>query len=109
MDRAKRLGEGSIPRLLLKFSAPAIVGMMAQALYNVVDRIFVGQGVGERRHRRRNGRLPLHADHAWPSACWSGIGAAALVSIRLGEKKKDEAEQVLGNAAVLLVVRRPWC
>ena len=46
MDRSKRMGKGSIPRLLLTFSTPAIVGMMVQALYTVVDRIFVGQAVG---------------------------------------------------------------
>ena len=46
MDRSKILGEANISSLLLKFSSPAIVGMLAQALYNVVDRIFVGQAVG---------------------------------------------------------------
>jgi len=43
MDRSQRLGEGNIPLLLMKFSAPAIVGMMAQALYNIVDRVFYGK------------------------------------------------------------------
>ena len=42
MDRSQRLGEGNIPRLLLAFSIPAIVGLLAQALYYVVDRIFIG-------------------------------------------------------------------
>ncbi len=47
MDRAERLGKGGeILPLLLSFSIPAIVGMLVQALYNVVDRIFVGNGVG---------------------------------------------------------------
>ncbi len=46
MDRAERLGKGEILPLLLSFSIPAIVGMLVQALYNVVDRIFVGNGVG---------------------------------------------------------------
>ena len=43
MDRAKRLAEEPIPSLLLKFSAPTIVGLMAQAMFYAVDRILVGQ------------------------------------------------------------------
>lgn len=46
MDRAERLGKEDILPLLISFSIPAIVGMLVQALYNVVDRIFVGNGVG---------------------------------------------------------------
>ena len=57
MDRAEKLGQGSIPSLLLRFSTPAIVGMLAQALYNVVDRVFVGQAVGPSGHRRHDGRV----------------------------------------------------
>lgn len=41
------LGEGSIPKLLLKFSLPAIVGMLVNALYSVIDSAFVGRGVGD--------------------------------------------------------------
>ena len=46
MDHTKQLGEARISKLLLKFSIPAITGMVVNALYNVVDRIFIGQGVG---------------------------------------------------------------
>ncbi|MDD4658955.1 MAG: MATE family efflux transporter, partial [Eubacteriales bacterium] len=46
MQQTKQLGETSITKLLLKFSIPATVGMLVNALYNVVDRIFVGNGVG---------------------------------------------------------------
>ncbi len=45
-DRSKMLGEEDIGKLLLKFSIPAIVGMLVNALYNIVDRIFIGQSVG---------------------------------------------------------------
>lgn len=45
-DREKLLGEKKVLPLLIKFSIPAIIGMMVNALYNVVDRIFIGQGVG---------------------------------------------------------------
>ena len=47
MERSKALGEEEISKLLWKFSLPAIIGMVVNALYNVVDSIFVGHGVGE--------------------------------------------------------------
>jgi len=102
MDRANRLGEGSIPSLLLKFSAPAVVGMVAQALYNVVDRIFVGQGVGPEGIAGTTVAFPFMLVML-AFGMLIGFGATALVSIRLGEQKREEAERVLGNAAVLLV------
>ncbi|HAE92335.1 MAG TPA: MATE family efflux transporter, partial [Tissierella sp.] len=46
-ERKKLLGEEPIGKLLIKFSIPAITGMIVNALYNVVDRIFIGKGVGE--------------------------------------------------------------
>ncbi len=103
MDRSKRLGEGSIPRLLLTFSAPAIVGMMAQAIYNVVDRIFVGQAVGPLGIAGTTVSFPFMLI-VMAFGMLIGFGSAASVSIRLGEKKKAEAEHVLGNALVLLVI-----
>ncbi len=102
MDRSNRLGDGSIPRLLLVFSAPAIVGMMAQALYNVVDRIFVGQAVGPLGIAGITVSFPFMLI-LMAFGMLVGFGATALVSIRLGENNKEEAERVLGNALVLLV------
>jgi len=96
------MGEGSIPRLLLTFSAPAVVGMLAQALYNIVDRIFVGRAVGAMGIAGITVSFPFMLI-LLAFGMLIGFGATALVSIRLGEQKKDEAEKVLGNAAVLLV------
>jgi putative MATE family efflux protein len=103
MDRSRKLGEGSIPYLVLTFSVPVIVGMLAQALYNVVDRIFVGQAVGPLGIAGTTVSFPFMLVRM---ACSMliGFGAGALVAIRLGERKKDEAERVLGNALVLLLV-----
>lgn len=102
MDRSKRLGEGSIPLLLLKFSTPAIVGMMAQAVYNVVDRIFVGQAVGPLGIAGATVSFPFMLV-IMAFSMLVGFGAAALISIRLGERKKAQAERALGNAVVLLI------
>jgi putative MATE family efflux protein len=103
IDRSAQLGQGSIPTLLLRFSLPAIVGMLAQALYNLIDRVFVGRAIG--------GDGIAGITVAFPFmlivlgfGMLIGFGATALISIRLGERKKAEAERILGNAAVLLVL-----
>jgi putative MATE family efflux protein len=102
-DRTAQIEHGSIPGLLLKFSAPAIVGMMAQALYNVIDTVFVGRAIGIDGIAGTTVALPPMLI-VLAFGMLIGIGGAALVSIRLGQRRKDEAEQILGNAAVLLVI-----
>lgn len=102
IDRSKRLLEGSIPALLLTFSLPAIVGMMAQAAYMMVDRIFVGRAVGPQGIAGIAVCFPFMLI-LMAFGMLIGVGAAALVSIRLGQQRKDDAEQVLGNAAVLVL------
>jgi putative MATE family efflux protein len=101
MDRSQKLGEGSIPYLLLTFSVPAIVGMLAQALYYNIDRIFVGRALGWDGIAGITVAFPFMLI-MMAFSMLIGFGAAALVSIRLGQRKKAEAEQVLGNAVVLL-------
>ena len=103
MDRSQVMGEGSIPRLLLKFSVPAIVGMLVNALYNVVDRIFIGLGVGPLGIAGATVGFPIMIVQM-AFGMLIGMGATALVSIRLGEKKKEEAERILGGALSLLVL-----
>ncbi len=103
MDRSVRLGQGSIPRLLLEFSLPAIVGLMAQALYNIIDRVFVGQAMGPIGIAGITVAFPFMLI-VLAFGMLIGFGAAALISIRLGEQRKAEAEHVLGNAVVLLIV-----
>jgi putative MATE family efflux protein len=102
MDRAERLGRGSIVSLLLTFSAPAMVGMLAQALYNIVDRVFVGQALGPLGIAGTTLAFPFMLVQMAFSML-IGFGAAALVSLRLGEKNREEAEQVLGHAVILLL------
>ena len=102
-DRSNRLGEASIPRLLATFSLPAIVGMLAQAIYAVVDRVFVGHALGP------SGIAGITVSFPFMLVILAfgmlvGFGATAIVSIRLGQQKKEEAEAVLGNAVLLLVV-----
>lgn len=103
MDRAKLLGEEKIGKLLLKFSIPAIVGMIVNALYNIVDRIFIGNFVDSLGLAGVTIAFPIMIIQM-AFAMLVGIGATSLISIRLGEGKKKEAEQILGNAMVLLVI-----
>lgn len=103
MDHSKQLGEGSIPRLLLKFSIPAITGMLVNALYNVVDTIFVGNGVGRLGIAGLTIGFPVMIV-IMAFGMLVGIGATSLISIRLGEQKKEEAELIAGNAMTLLIV-----
>lgn len=103
MNKSNELAVESVGKLLLKFSIPGIIGMLVNVLYSIVDRIFVGRGVGS---------LPLSGvavtfpitNIIMAFAMLAGIGASAVVSIKLGQHKKEEAEKVLGNALSLLII-----
>jgi putative MATE family efflux protein len=101
-DAAARLGTESIAKLLLKFSIPAITGMLVNALYNVVDRIFVGQAVNEIALGGISLVLPLMTI-GMAFAMLFGIGAANMISMRLGEGKKHDAENALNHCFFLLI------
>lgn len=103
MDRTLRLEQEKIGKLLFQFSLPAIIGMMVMASYNIVDRIFVGRGVGALAISGIAITFPaLIIFMAFSMLV--GIGATAVISIRLGEKRKEEAEQTLGNALTLALI-----
>lgn len=102
MDKSAALGEHKISALLWSFSVPAIIGMVVNALYNVVDSIFVGQGVGEIGLIAVTIAFPLMMI-LMAVGMFVGLGAAALVSIRLGEQDKAGAELILGNAVTMVI------
>lgn len=101
-ERSRLLGEEPIPRLLLTFSMPAIVGMMVTALYNIVDRIFLGQ-VSNEAIAAVYVTFPI-ALIIMAVDMGIGIGGASLASIRLGQKRHSEAERILGNAFSMLAL-----
>lgn len=92
----------SVGKLLLKFSIPAIIGMMVNALYNVVDRMYIGW-IGPMAMTGIGLNLPFMTV-LMAFGMLVGIGGAAIISIRLGQGKKDEAEKILGNAVSLLII-----
>lgn len=103
MDRAKQLGEERVGRLLLKFSIPAITGMLVNALYNIVDRIFVGNGVGSLAISGIVITFPMTII-IMAFGMLVGIGTSSLISIRMGQKRIEEAEEILGNAFILTII-----
>ncbi|MDO5717612.1 MAG: MATE family efflux transporter [Tissierellia bacterium] len=101
-SRSKLLGEKPIPELLFKFSMPAIVGMVINALYNIVDRIFLGAGVNQLAIGGVFLTFPIQMI-ILGFGMIIGIGGNSLASIRFGQGKKEESEKILGNAFTLCV------
>ncbi len=97
------LSTEKVGKLLVRYSLPAIVAMAASSLYNLVDRIFIGQGVGPYAISGLAITLPV-MNLAIALGAMVGVGAAALVSIRLGQGRGDEAGRILGNTVALNVV-----
>jgi len=105
MRQTKELAEESIGKLLFKFSLPAITGMIVNALYNIVDRIYIGhiKGVGSYALSGLAITFPISVI-IMAFAMLVGIGASAVISIRLGEKNIKAADDILGNAVVLITI-----
>ncbi len=105
MENQQILGTESVGRLLLKYSVPAIVGMMVNALYNVVDRMFIGNipDVGSLAITGLGVTMPIMTIIL---ACGMliGIGANTNISIKLGEGNKEKAEKIVGNAMTLAII-----
>jgi putative MATE family efflux protein len=103
MERVERLKSEKISKLLISFSIPAIIGMLINALYNVVDRIFVGHGVGKEALSALTLCFPIMIV-GMAFGLLVGIGSTTLISIRMGEKKGEEAEKIFGNAIILVII-----
>lgn len=103
MDRTAHILKDKISRLLWDFSLPAIVGMVVNSLYNVIDRIFVGRGIGSLGIAATTVAFPIMTVML-AMAVFIGVGTTALISIRLGQQKQAEAEQIAGNGMVMLVL-----
>lgn len=97
-----RLETGSIARLLWDYSLPAVVGMVVMSLYNVIDRIFIGQGVGTEAIAGLAITFPVMNVSA-AIGVLIGAGAAARISIMLGARDSEGAHLVLGNSLVLII------
>ena len=97
------LGTESIGKLLMQYAVPAIIAMTASCLYNMVDSIFIGHGVGTMALSALALTFPLMNLGAAFGAL-VGVGAATLISVKLGQKDYDTAQRVLGNVFVLNIL-----
>lgn len=97
------LGYEKESKLLLNFAIPCIVSMLVTALYNIVDQIFIGQGVGLLGNAATNIAFPLSTTCTAISLLL-GIGGASNFSLKLGAGEKKEAERFAANAIVLMAI-----
>ncbi len=97
------LGEAPIGKLLLQYSLPAIIGMTLTSLYNIIDSIFIGHGVGALAISGLAITFPLM--NLLVAFCTLvGVGGATISSIRLGQKDQKGVEEILGNVTILSVI-----
>ena len=97
------LGTERIGKLLTQYAIPAIIAMTASSLYNMADSIFIGHGVGPLAISGLALTFPL-MNLAAAFGSLVGVGASTLVSVKLGQKDYEGANQVLGNVLVLNVL-----
>lgn len=94
------MGTDSIGKLLARYAIPAIIAMASSSLYHIIDSVFIGHGVGGAAISGMAVTLPI-MNIASAFGAMVGVGAAARISIRLGEGNKRAAEHILGNAVLL--------
>lgn len=97
------LGKEKINTLLLSFAIPCVISMLINSVYNIVDQIFIGKGVGTLGNAATNVIFPL-VIIANAISGLIGNGASANLSLRLGEKKEDEAKKCIGSAITLTII-----
>ena len=97
------LGSDSVGKLLMRYAIPAIIAMASSSLYHIIDSIFIGHGVGDAAISGMAVTLPI-MNIAAAFGAMVGVGAAARISIRLGEGNKRAAERILCNAVLLNIV-----
>jgi len=103
MDKSKELEFESTGKLLLKYFIPAFIGLIVYALYNVVDRVFIGQVVGTAALSGLTLVYPIMMI-IMAFGTLTGVGAGVLVSINMGKKDIDKAESILGTSFLTQII-----
>ena len=100
---ALELGTKPVGKLLMQYALPAIVAMVASSLYNMIDSIFIGQGVGAMAISGLAITFPfMNLSAAFGAAI--GVGSAAFLSVKLGQRDYDIANKILGNNVMLNII-----
>ena len=97
------LGYEKIGKLLKKFAIPSIIALVVNSLYNIVDQIFIGWGVGYLGNGATNVVFPLTMI-CLAFALMFGDGSSAYLSLKLGENKKDEAQKGVANGILSSII-----
>lgn len=99
------MGTENITSLIIKFSFPAMLGMLVNALYNVVDRIYIGRipDIGHLAIAGLGIVFPL-VIISFSFALLLGIGSSACISLNLGDKKIEKAEKYLGTMIFMSIL-----
>ncbi len=97
------LGSAPIGRLIAKFAIPSVIGMLVGALYNIVDQIFIGQGVGMLGNAATNVAFPI-STICIAISLLIGIGSASNVNLSLGRGETERAGRIAGNGLLFLAV-----
>lgn len=103
VTKTNPLGTERIGRLILTFAVPSIISMVVNALYNIVDQIFIGQGVGYLGNGATNVIMPMTVI-AIAMSLLIGDGAAAYLSLKLGEGDEKSAAKGVGCAISVMVI-----
>lgn len=102
-SNTEALAHERVGALILKFTIPSVVGMLVNGLYNVMDRVFVGRGVGPEALAGVAIVFPLMM-LIMAMGMLVGMGASSLIALKLGAGKRDEAEAAVGTAATMALV-----
>lgn len=97
------LGYKPVGTLLLQFAMPAIVSMLVNSIYNIVDQIFIGQGIGYLGNAATTIAFPI-VTIVLALSTLLGAGGSAFAAIKLGEKREKEAEKALGTVFMLTLI-----
>lgn len=97
------LAEEKIGRLIARFAVPAIISMLVSSLYNIVDQIFIGQGVGMLGNAATNIAFPVSII-CTATALLLGIGSASNYNLEAGAGRNERAAEIAGNGLAMLVI-----
>ena len=102
-DKKTKFGTESIPKLLVSLAIPAIIANLVNALYNIVDQIFIGQKIGFLGNAATNVAFPL-TTICLAIGLMAGVGAATNFNLELGRKRPQKAKSVAGTSISLLIL-----
>ena len=101
-EKSNLMGTKSIPKLLLSLAIPAIIANLVNSLYNIVDQIFIGHGVGYLGNAATSVAFPL-TTICMAIGLMVGLGASANFNLEIGRKNPEKAKMIVGTASTILI------